>query len=85
MELITSDDHHGLKEAMKAVLTGVSWNRCHVHLQRNVVAYIPKVVMVFPNEKSITRLVSALLMEVSQDWETDNVYVRLDEGHEVAE
>ena len=41
--------------------------------------------MVFPNEKSITRLVSALLMEVSQDWETDNVYVRLDEGHEAEE
>ena len=44
-----------------------------------------KVVMVFPNEKSISRLVSALLMEVSQDWETDKVYVRLDEGHEAVE
>ncbi|MGD9557958.1 MAG: transposase [Mangrovibacterium sp.] len=44
-----------------------------------------KVVMVFPNERSITRLVSALLMEVSQDWETDKVYVRLDEDHEGAE
>jgi len=169
VELITSDDHHGLKQAMKAVFTGVSWNRCHVHLQRNAVSYIPKVamrkevaedirqifnardvhkakvlldetiekyrksaskladwleenipdgfaiitypskirrllrttnmlerlnkeikrrtkvVMVFPNERSISRLVSALLMEVSQDWETDKVYVRLDEGHEAAE
>ena len=169
VELIVSDDHHGLKQAMKAVFTGVSWNRCHVHLQRNAVAYIPKVamrkevaedirqifnardvhkakvlldetiekyrksasklaswleenipdgfaimtypskirrllrttnmlerlnkeikrrtkvVMVFPNERSITRLVSALLMEVSQDWETDKVYARLDEGLEAAE
>ena len=37
-----------------------------------------RVVMVFPNEKSIKRLVSALLMEVSQEWETNKVYVRLD-------
>lgn len=163
VELITSDDHQGLREAMQPVFNGVSWNRCHVHLQRNAVAYVPKmsmrkevaedirqifnakdadraqnllnetvekysqtasklaewmednipdgfaimkypskirrlwrttnmmerlnkeikrrtrVVMVFPNEKSITRLVSALLMEVSQEWETNKVYVRLDE------
>ena len=41
--------------------------------------------MVFPNEKSIERLVSALLMEVSQDWETNKAYVRLEEDHEAAE
>lgn len=169
VELVTSDDHHGLKQALRAVLTGVSWNRCHVHLQRNAVAYVAKiamrkdvaedirqifnakdvhkakalldeaiekyrksasklaswleenipdgfaimtypykirrllrstnmlerlnkeikrrtkVVMVFPNEKSIERLVSALLMEVSQDWETNKAYVRLEEDHEAAE
>jgi transposase-like protein len=44
-----------------------------------------KVVMVFPNERSITRLVSALLMEVSQNRETDKVFVRLYEGYEAAE
>lgn len=169
VELVTSDDHHGLKQALRAVLTGVSWNRCHVHLQRNAVAYIPKiamrkdvaeeirqifnakdvhkakalldeaiekykksasklatwlennipdgfsimtypykirrllrstnmlerlnkeikrrtkVVMLFPNEKSIERLISALLMEVSQDWETNKAYVRLEEDHEAYE
>jgi len=163
VELITSDDHQGLREAMQPVFNGVSWNRCHVHLQRNAVAYVPKmamrkevaedirqifnakdadkamallnetvekysksasklaewmednipdgfaimkypskirklwrttnmmerlnkeikrrtrVVMVFPNEKSIQRLISALLMETSQEWETNRVYVRLDE------
>jgi len=163
VELITSDDHQGLKQAMRAVFTGVRWNRCHVHLQRNAAAYVAKVamrrevaedirqifnakdankardllnetvdkyrgkasrlsewlednipdgfaimsypskirrlwrstnmmerlnveikrrtrvVMVFPNEKSIQRLISALVMEVSQEWETNKVYVRLEE------
>ena len=36
-------------------------------------------------EKSIERLVSALLMEVSQDWETDRIYVIFDEGQEAYE
>ena len=167
--MVTSDDHQGLKEAMQAVFTGVSWNRCHFHLQQNAMVSIPKVNMrkdvaedirqifnakdankaqqildetvrkyeitapklaswlehnipegfavmkypsnlrrllgttnmlerlnkeikrrtkvalIFPNEKSIERLVSALLMEVSQDWETDRIYVRFDEGQEACE
>jgi hypothetical protein len=29
----------------------------------------------FPNEESLLRLVSAILMEVSDDWETDKRYV----------
>ena len=44
-----------------------------------------KVALIFPNEKSIERLVSALLMELSQDWETDRIYVRFDEGQEACE
>ena len=169
MEMLTSDDHQGLKEAVQAVFSGVSWNRCHFHLQQNAMLYIPKasmrkdvaedirqifnakdadkaqqildetvkkyeisapklatwleqnipegfavmkypskirrllrttnmlerlnkeikrrtrVALVFPNEKSIERLVSALLMELSQDWETDKIYVRFDEDQVVCE
>ena len=40
--MITSDDHEGLKAALKTVFNGVSWNRCHVHLQRNAGHYVPK-------------------------------------------
>jgi transposase-like protein len=36
--MITSDDHQGLKAALKSAFNGVSWNRCHVHLQRNASA-----------------------------------------------
>jgi putative transposase len=160
--MITSDDHQGLKAALKSVFNGVSWNRCHVHLQRNAAAYVPKVAMrsavardianilaapnrdearrlldlavekyrskaprlsswmeenipegftvfmlpyavrqrlrttnmierlnreikrrtrvasLFPNEASLLRLVSAILMETSEEWETSKKYLTLE-------
>ena len=160
--LVTSDDHSGLKKALRTVLPGAAWQRCQVHLQRNAVAYVPKVDMrealaadirsifnapdreeadrlllktidkyskkaarlslwleenipegmavfalpakhrrrmrttnmverqnreikrrtrvsgLFPNEASLLRLVSAILMEVSEDWESaDKAYLKL--------
>jgi transposase-like protein len=45
VELVTSDDHSGLKAALKAILPSVAWQRCQVHLQRNAVAYVPRVDM----------------------------------------
>ncbi|MDP6719535.1 MAG: IS256 family transposase [Pirellulaceae bacterium] len=41
VELITSDDHPGLKAARKAVLGSVPWQRCQFHLQQNAQAYVP--------------------------------------------
>jgi len=160
--LITSDDHQGLTAALKSVFNGVRWNRCHVHLQRNATAYVPKVAMrsavardiadilsapnrdeaqrlldlavdkyrskaprlsswmeenlpegftvfvlpyamrqrlrttnmlerlnreikrrtrvasLFPNETSLLRLVSAILMETSEEWETSKKYLTLE-------
>jgi len=37
-----------------------------------------RVVRVFPNEDSCLRLVSAILMEIGEDWEFGRVYLRLD-------
>ena len=31
VQLVTSDCHHGLRDAIAAVLLGVSWQRCRVH------------------------------------------------------
>jgi len=160
--MITSDDHQGLKAALKSVFNGVRWNRCHVHLQRNATAYVPKLAMrsavardiadilsapnrdeaqrlldlavakyrskaprlsswmeenipegftvfvlpyamrqrlrttnmlerlnreikrrtrvasLFPNEASLLRLVSAILMETSEEWETSKKYLTLE-------
>jgi len=164
VEMITSDDHEGLKAALKATFHGVAWNRCHFHLQQNAAAYVPKAAMrakatedirtiltapsreeaerlldlaakkyaksaprlsvwiqsalpegftvlglprryrqrlrttnmlervnkeikrrtrvatLFPNEKSLLRLVSAILMEISEDWETGKAYLKPEEN-----
>jgi transposase-like protein len=37
-----------------------------------------RVVMVFPNEASCLRLVTAVLMEISDDWETNRTYLSLE-------
>ncbi len=165
VQLITTDDHKGLRAALKSRMTGVKWNRCQFHLQQNATRYVPKVAMrsgvaadlrsvfnapdqvsarerlsqvvtkyretapalatwmeenvpegltvfdpalhltetarkrlrttnglervnkelkrrtrvatLFPNEASLLRLVSALLMEISEEWETGKVYLAI--------
>jgi putative transposase len=42
VELVISDAHEGLKAAVEQALAGASWQRCRVHLMRNVLAHIPK-------------------------------------------
>lgn len=162
VKMITSDDHSGLKAALKSVFPSVPWQRCQVHLQRNAVPYVPKVDMrkdvainirnifnapdrqeadrlleiaikkyeksasrlsvwmesnipegltvfslpepqrkklrstnmierlnreikrrtrvasIFPNEKSLLRLVSAILAETGDEWETGHQYLKVE-------
>lgn len=40
--LVISDAHSGLKKAIRAVLNGVSWQRCKVHFMRNALAKTPR-------------------------------------------
>jgi putative transposase len=42
MQLITSDDHAGLKAARQAVFGSIPWQRCQFHLQQNAQAYVPR-------------------------------------------
>ena len=42
VELVVSDAHVGLKEAIPAVLSGASWQRCRVHFMRNALTRVPK-------------------------------------------
>jgi transposase-like protein len=42
VQLVISDAHEGLKEAIATVLTGATWQRCRVHFMRNVLAHVPK-------------------------------------------
>jgi len=45
VKFVASDDHDGLKAALNAEFTGVIWQRCQCHLQRNAVKHVPKVSM----------------------------------------
>jgi transposase-like protein len=158
---IVSDDHKGLRAAIKARFAGVPWQRCQFHLQQNAIAYVPKIALrgqvaaelrevlhaptraqadallrtlvtkyrssapeladwletnvpesltvlslplehrsrmrtsnaaerlnqeikrrtrvarVFPNTDSLLRLVSAILSEVSDDWESSKTYINM--------
>jgi transposase-like protein len=42
VQLITSDDHRGLRAARIAVFGGIPWQRCQFHLQQNAQAYVPR-------------------------------------------
>jgi transposase-like protein len=50
VELVISDGHEGLKAALAAVLAGASWQRCRVHLMRNVLSHVPR------GDKSLVRV-----------------------------
>jgi putative transposase len=50
VELVISDGHEGLKAALTAVLAGASWQRCRVHLMRNVLSHVPR------GDKSLVRV-----------------------------
>jgi len=162
VQMVTSDAHEGLKKALRATMSGVPWQRCQCHLQRNAQKYVPKVAMrskvaadirnifiasdrddanqklkdfirdyeksapkladwaeknipegltvfklpadhrkrmrtsnsierlnkeikrrtrvatLFPNEASLLRLVSAVLAEISEEWETGKVYISME-------
>jgi len=160
--MITSDDHSGLRAALRSVFPGVPWQRCQFHLQQNAQSHVPRIAMrkeiahdlravfnapdrseanrllslavkrheksapdlarwmesavpegltvfdlpaahwrrlrtsnslerlsreikrrtrvatLFPNEASLLRLVSAVAIEIAEDWETGRIYLSMD-------
>jgi len=42
LQMITSDDHSGLKAALTAIFPGLLWQRCQFHLQQNARAYVSR-------------------------------------------
>ena len=162
MRMITSDDHSGLRAALKAVFPGGLRQRCQFHLQQNAQSYVPaisqrkevaqtirdifnapsrleadrllalaveryhptapdlaawmeqnipeglsvfdlppahrrrlrtsnalerlsreikrrtRVATLFPNADSLLRLVSAVAIEISEEWETGRIYLSMD-------
>jgi transposase-like protein len=57
VELAISDDHSGLRKAIRRVLNGTTWQRCTVHFLRNVLARVRRKAQAF---------VSALVRTVFQ-------------------
>jgi putative transposase len=42
VQLVISDHHLGLKNAVATVMIGAAWQRCRVHFMRNVLARVPR-------------------------------------------
>lgn len=42
VELVISDAHPGLKDAIASVLRGAAWQRCRTHFVRNMLTRVPK-------------------------------------------
>ncbi len=42
VQLVTSDCHQGLPDAIAAVLPGAAWQRCRAHYARNLAVKVPK-------------------------------------------
>jgi putative transposase len=42
VELVVSDDHAGLKAAIREILPEAAWQRCYVHFLRNALDYVPR-------------------------------------------
>jgi hypothetical protein len=42
VEFVVSDNHEGLKAAIREVLPEAAWQRCYVHFLRNALGYVPR-------------------------------------------
>jgi putative transposase len=42
VEFVVSDDHPGLKQAIREVLPEAAWQRCYVHFLRNALDHLPR-------------------------------------------
>lgn len=42
VEFVASDDHAGLKRAIREVFPEAAWQRCYVHFLRNALDYLPR-------------------------------------------
>jgi putative transposase len=50
VELVVSDDHDGLKKAVREMLPNAAWQRCYVHFLRNALDHLPRKAAHDPHE-----------------------------------
>ena len=70
VQLVISDHHLGLKQAIGAVFIGACWQRCRVHFMRNVLARVPK---------ASAEMVAAAVRTVFAQPDAAHVHRQLDE------
>jgi transposase-like protein len=61
-QLVTSDDHPGLVDAIAATLPGTSWQRCRTHYLRNLLTKVPK-----SSEAMVATMVRTIFAQPSAD------------------
>lgn len=78
VELVVSDAHCGIKDAIASVLPGAAWQRCRTHFMRNLLGKVPK---------SVQSMVSGLVRSVFSQPDADTTHAQYDrvieqlEGH----
>lgn len=70
VQLVISDHHLGLKEAIAQVFVGASWQRCRVHFMRNVLAKV---------QKASAEMVAAAIRTIFAQPDASHVHRQLEE------
>ena len=65
MELVTSDAHQGLKNAIAAVFAGASWQRCRTHFMANLLTRVPKRAQPGVATQDLPRMVRTIYQQLS--------------------
>jgi putative transposase len=65
VQLVTSDAHPGLVDAIRSTLPGTSWQRCRTHFMRNLLTRVPK---------TAQRAVATMLRSIFDQADADQVH-----------
>lgn len=69
VELVTSDAHGGLRDAIATVFAGASWQRCRTHFMTNLLTKVPR---------SAQPWVATMVRTIYQQPSAEEVYVQLE-------
>jgi putative transposase len=65
VQLVTSDAHPGLVDAIRSTMTGAAWQRCRTHFMRNLLTRVPK---------TMQRAVATLVRTIFDQADADTVH-----------
>jgi transposase-like protein len=69
VQLVISDAHEGLRQAIGAVLHGASWQRCRVHFLRNALALVPKAAQPLVSATMRTVFAQPTAVQAREQWQ----------------